>query len=440
MKHEIEELLKAGFKQEILPDPALQEKILEQMAKKQKKTQVFPRKLAVAAGIVFCCFGCLSVVHFGFQRDNGKKQVDKLAVVTKPPEHTEESREEKEEQQEKQRGEAAIQPDTGEEDTKESINGETQEPVEKMYVKTLENQVLVTQEPVWKTEVKPRGTVSPDEKEKHKTKASIKPIQTEKPKESGKPEQSEKPKASGKPKQSEKPKASEPPVQTEPSEVPKTFIQKEPQPASEKIKPTEPPMRMLCKLEDSSYVLQEKIDTVTKPVETPIQETVVITGAAVSNPPQSTDLPTNDETKYGSFFQNYKVGDWHACVIDSESSQKEFLQTYQEKKWMLNGAWENLVSGIDGYDAAFFEENVLVLVCELERQESVFALDSVAENSLETGRKVISFRLQKQPKQTVSQNVNRFYHRAVIQVPKVFLYAYDMGEICVEDKKMEITW
>lgn len=386
MKYDIEELLKHSFQQEQLPDPALQEKILGEMEMKRKKSYSLSWKFPAVAGVVLCSMVLVVVCYFGFQNENGELNVDRMAVATLQPEHTEEVNEEKTKKQ------VTEEPVVLAENTGKTVNSKEQKAggeTTEQRKEEIEEAVPEPTKPVNQTGEQTRETV---------------PAKTALPKIEA----------------SSKPKVSEKPVQTE------------------------VPMVMLCSLEDASYAEEVVPASVVRPVEKPVEESsVVATGTAVPVRPVSTMVPNSQETEtitvYDPFFQDYREGEMKACVIDSESRMQEFKQTFQKKK--LNGAWKHIVSGMDNYDSVFFEQNALVMVCALEPQEYVFTLDAVTAGRKQDGRSVLCFRLSNQLKKFESSNsIFCMYHRAIIRVPKSLLYAYETGEIIVNDKKIDVEW
>lgn len=387
MKYDIEELLKHSFQQEQLPDPALQEKILGEMEKKSKKSYSLSWKFPAVAGVVLCSLVLVVVCYFGFQNENGELNVDRMAVATLQPEHTEEVNEEKENKQ------TTEEPVMLTEDTGKTVNSKEQkaggEPTEQRK-EEIEEAVEAVPEPT-----KPVNQTGEQIRETVPAKTALPEIED-----------------------ASKPQVSEKPAQTE------------------------VPMVMLCSLEDASYAMEWIPINAVRPVEKPVEESsVVATGTAVPVRPASTMVPNSQETEtvtvYDAFFQNYREGDMKACVINSESSMQEFQQTYQKKK--LNGAWKHIVSGMDNYDAAFFQQNALVIVCALEPQEYVFTLDAVTAGRKQDGRSVLCFQLSNQLKESKSSDSAFYmYHRAIIRVPKSLLYAYETGEIIVNDKKIDV--
>lgn len=388
MKYDIEELLKHSFQQEQLPDPALQEKILGEMEKKRTKSYGLSWKFPAVAGVVFCSLVVVLVCYFGFQNENGELNVKRMAVATLQPEHTEEVNEEKENKQ------MTEEPVMLTEDTGKTVNSKKKaggEPTEQRKAE-IEEAVEAVPEPT-----------EPANQTGEQTRETV-PVKTALPKIEA----------------SSKPEVSEKPVQTE------------------------EPMVMLCSLEDASYAMEWIPINDVRPVEKPVEESsVVATGPAIPVRPISTMVPNSQETEtvivYDTFFQAYTEGDMKACVIDSQSRMQEFQQTYQKKT--LNGAWKHIVSGMDNYDAAFFEQNALVMVCALEPQEYVFTLDAVTAGRKQDGRSVLCFQLSNQLKESASSDSAFYmYHRAIIRVPKSLLYAYETGEIIVNDKKIDVEW
>lgn len=388
MKYDIEELLKQSFQQEQLPDPALQEKILGQMEKKRKKSYGLSWKFPAIAGVVFCSLVVVLVCYFGFQNENGELNVDRMAVSTLQPEHTEEVNEEKENKQ------TTEEPVMLTEDTGKTVNSE-----EKAGGEPTEQRKEETEEVV---EAGPEPTESVNQTGEQ--------IRETVPVKTALPEIED----------VSKPEVSEKPVQTE------------------------EPMVMLCSLEDASYAMEWIPINDVRPVEKPVEESsVVATGPAIPVRPISTMVPNSQETEtvtvYDTFFQAYREGDMKACVIDSQSRMQEFQQTYQKKT--LNGAWKHIVSGMDNYDATFFQQNALVMVCALEPQEYVFTLDAVTAGRKQDGRSVLCFQLSNQLKESASSDSAFYmYHRAIIRVPKFLLHVYETGEIIVNDKKIDVEW
>lgn len=396
MKYDIEELLKQSFQQEQLPEPALQEKILEQMKKKKKKSYFLSWKIPAIAGVALCSLVLVFVGYFDFQNENGESNVDRMAVATLQPEITEEAEEEEQKAE------------------------ETKEPVV-----LVENAVESESSEDGKTEAETTEQVKQDT-EAELTEPAVEPEK----------------------KQDTEVEPTEPVVKTKETAPSKTAVPKRKEPTkpkvSEKPTQTEEPMILLCSLEDASYAMEWIPLSWEYPVDKPVEESsMVVTGTAVDIRPVSTMVPNSQEletvTIYDPFFQDYREGDMKACVIDSQSRMQEFKQTYQKKT--LNGAWKHIVSRLDTYDGAFFEQNALVVVCTLETREFAFTLDSVTAEKNKDGRSVLCFRLFNQEKQPQSTSSAFYmYHRAVIRVPKSLLYAYEAGEIIVNDKKIEVEW